>query len=87
MARGWESKSVGQQIEEAGMESKISSSWVPASEQSERQKLEGLRLQRARIIQELESSRNSRFRELREIELQHIDEELQRLHLTKILEG
>jgi hypothetical protein len=78
MARGWESKSIEQQIEDARTDIKTSESSATESEQIEKQKYEGLRLQRARIVQELKSARNPRYREILNKMLQHIEESLKR---------
>jgi len=79
MARGWESKSVEQQIEDSLMESNQSSSFNSPSEFELRQKREGLLLQRSRILQEMDSARNPRYQELLKQMLQHIDSQLSSL--------
>ncbi len=79
MARGWESKSVEQQIEDARMDSNQSSSPHSAVNIELRQKREGLQLQRARILQEMDSARNPRYQELLKQMLLHIDGQLSSL--------
>jgi hypothetical protein len=77
MARGWESKSVEQQIEDAGTRSihPVAPAAAPA-ETSLRQRREGLLLQRSRILQEIEAARNPRYRELLDEMLRHLESRL-----------
>lgn len=78
MARGWESKSVEEQMEAAREERNSSKTGGPLPDDSEmRQKREGLRLQRTRILQELAAARNPRYRTLLTETLRHLDDELQ----------
>jgi len=80
MARGWESKSVEAQIETA--ESGVSDQRRgPLSlEQRQRlQKKEGLLLARARALQDLETARNPRYRQMLQEVLDHIERELESL--------
>jgi hypothetical protein len=79
MARGWESKSVEQQIEDARMEPNQASAFNSDSEIELRQKREGLLLQRSRILQEMDSARNPRYQEMLKQNLQHIDTQLSSL--------
>jgi hypothetical protein len=77
MARGWESKSVEAQIEEAGSEANAEVSNAPRKESLQtRYKREGLMLQRSRILQEMETARNPRYRTMLEEVLNHVDTEL-----------
>ena len=74
MARGWESKSVEQQIEDA---QPVSGHPKPAPDKRELfWKREGLLLQRSRVLQEIESARNPRYRRLLEEMLSHLDGQL-----------
>jgi hypothetical protein len=74
MARGWESKSIEQQIEDARADSSPSSATSSSSEDFEgRQKREGLLLQRSRILQEINSARNPRYQEMLHEMLRHLD--------------
>jgi len=86
MSRGWESKSVEIQIEEAGSTAK------PDDEKAQRTqdaqvgyKRQGLMLQRARILQEMESARNPRYIKLLEEMLNHLNCELEALPESKIV--
>lgn len=77
MARGWESKSVEQQIDDAGTESKgASSRYLSPEEAAVQKRREGLQLQRSHVLQEIASARNPRYRELLKEKLRHIEEQL-----------
>ncbi len=80
MARGWESKSVEQQIEDALADSMRSPASNQAPEEAQlRQKREGLLLQRSRILQEIESARNPRYRALLDEMLRDLESRLSSL--------
>jgi hypothetical protein len=72
MARGWESKSVEQQIEDAPTYNSTVGPVAPDDIEL-RQKQEGLRLQRSRILQEIEAAHNPRYRDLLKEMLHHLD--------------
>jgi hypothetical protein len=77
MARGWESKSIEIQIEEA--ESGAGSDpkgGLSATEIEMRRKREDLLLQRSRILQEIASARNPRYRLMLEEKLTHLESQL-----------
>ncbi len=76
MARGWESKSIEQQIEEAAADSNPAGGKPEPTEAEFRRKREGLLLQRSRIPQDLETARNPRYRKLLEEMLSHIERQL-----------
>jgi hypothetical protein len=79
MARGWESKSVEAQIETRERAGKDS-----AAERLDPQQLdllrkrEGLRLSRARVLSDLETARNPRYRKILQEALNYLDSELAR---------
>jgi hypothetical protein len=74
MARGWESKSIEQQIEDARTDlSPSSATSLSAMDFEERQKREGLLLQRSRILQEMAEARNLRYQEMLKEMLGHLD--------------
>lgn len=78
MARGWESKSVESQIEDAG--SRADRRETLTREQREaRQKLQGLELSRRRVLQELETTRSEVRRASLEQALAFLDEEIAKL--------
>ena len=80
MARGWESKSVEEQIS-AAEASKDAKTGRPLSrfeiEQQTRKK--GLLLEVVRLTRELESARNQRYRAMLQRSLDHVQEELAKL--------
>ena len=77
MARGWESKSVEVQIDEAGSAASSDAVAAPRKESPElRSKRESLMLQRLRILQEIETARNPRYRTMLDEVLNHVDLEL-----------
>ncbi len=77
MARGWESKSVEMQIEEAHTRSESHNrNSLPPDRFERRRRREGLILQRVRVIQDLESARSPRYREMLEEMLRHLEREL-----------
>jgi hypothetical protein len=79
MARGWESKSVESQIESAG--SLRENTTVPQSaEQREKQaKRDSLLLTRRRVLHDLETAQNARYRATLEQALAHLDGKLAEL--------
>jgi len=77
MARGWESKSVEAQIELA--ESRRSSKHavaVNAREVERIKKRESLLLSRTRVVHDLASANNPRYREILLAALKHLDDKL-----------
>jgi hypothetical protein len=77
MARGWESKSVEIQIEEADSAAKPDSERKMRMGAAEvRSKREGLMLQRSRILQEMEAARNPRYQTMLNEMLNHVEQEL-----------
>jgi len=77
MARGWESKSVESQIDQAA-ENQSNNSKGPLndSEKKARREREILLLARARVLQQLEASSNERYSESRRQALKELDEKL-----------
>jgi hypothetical protein len=82
MARGWESKSVEDQIESAqsrparGMRVAIELTAAQATLVREK---ENLTLSRTRVLHEIEASQNPRYLQLLRRELQVLDEKLRKL--------
>ena len=76
MARGWESKSVEIQIEEAGSAASDVDSTLKEESVELRSKRQGLMLQRSRFLQEMETARNPRYREMLNELLKHVEQEL-----------
>jgi hypothetical protein len=86
MARGWESKSVEIQIEDAGSAAKSDDENARAAQDvPEGYKRQGVMLQRARILQEMGSARNPRYIKMLEEMLSHLEIELQSLPQEKIV--
>ena len=80
MARGWESKSVEDQISERQAESKTAGKPQASRSESEQgAKRESIRLARSRTLTALESTRDERYRELLQRTLTHLDSELAKL--------
>lgn len=75
MARGWESKSVEQQQEEAKSRGPTRRPLSPRQIADEQQR-QSLRLSRARIEQQLERATSPRHREMLEAALKDLDERL-----------
>jgi hypothetical protein len=79
MARGWESKSVEAQQAEAGEKSgKTRAKLTPEQAANQREKV-GLTLSRARILQQIEASRDPRHRQILEQALAELDAKLRAL--------
>jgi hypothetical protein len=80
VARGWESKSVEEQINNRQAESetlgKKKSSRLEIEQNSKR---ESMRLARSRTTKELQSTQDKRYRALLERTLAHLDSELAKL--------
>ena len=75
MARGWESKSVEQQQEDAI--ANVSRGPRLTSEQvAEKQKRRSLELSRTRIVQQLEAASNPKHRQMLEAALMELDKQL-----------
>jgi hypothetical protein len=80
VARGWESKSIEEQITEHQSEPKTSGKRKPnPKEVEQRAKRESVRLARSRTLTALETTQNERYRDLLERTLAHLDSELSKL--------
>ena len=87
MARGWESKSVEeqQQMTEQTQEAALAQSATLIKVEANREKAEktrkiqALKLTHARLSEQLERCTNSRYSDLLNVELKHIEDELQTL--------
>jgi hypothetical protein len=79
MARGWESKSIESQIDDA---SRKSGNGHPPPSEEERQRqarINNLMLSRTRVCSELQRCCNSRFRPQLESELAFLEQEIKKL--------
>jgi hypothetical protein len=80
VARGWESKSVEEQINNRQAESETSGNSEPSRLEIEKKsKRESMRLARARTTTALQSTQDKRYRALLERTLEHLDSELAKL--------
>ncbi len=84
MARGWESKAVESQIEAAEERAARSKAIHVSAEQLRLQReRESLELSRTRVLQDLASANNPKYRDLLQRSLQFLDEKLQALNDSK----
>jgi hypothetical protein len=81
MARGWESKSVEEQQSQAQQQTVSQEEKDAAKRQNadKLRKIQALKLNRARINEQIERSTNDRYKELLGRELEHVDQELKQL--------
>ena len=76
MARGWESKDIESQMEDA-REARRDPPPQPNREELQRvRELESFQLQRSRILADLQSSANPKYREILERSLAFLDEKI-----------
>ena len=83
MARGWESKSVEQQQEEATSSTQSRGKQLTPEQIVEQQKHQGLQLSRQRILQQLEVASNPQHRAMLEAALAELDSQLENGGLPK----
>jgi hypothetical protein len=78
MARGWESKSVESQIESAAefRKAAAASAQVSAEQVIKERERNTLQLSRTRVLHDLETARNERYREQLEAALRHLNNKL-----------
>jgi hypothetical protein len=82
MARGWESKAVEDQISEAEERARLAESErdeLSPEERERRQRLEMLKLSRARTLDQLESVTNPAYREMLKRTLRALEAEIETL--------
>jgi hypothetical protein len=79
MARGWESKSVEEQQAEAGERSKSPRRRMSAAEAATFREKESLRLQRQRVMQQIEVSASERHRAQLQQALSELEDRLRKL--------
>lgn len=79
MARGWESKSVEEQMESASSFRPELHEPLTSAQADLRRKREDVLLARARVVQQLAQPLNPRYREMLQLALKDLDEKLQRL--------
>jgi hypothetical protein len=79
VARGWESKSVEAQQAEASEKPGIRQPPMTAGEAARHREVEGLRLSRRRIVQELSTQQDSRHRKMLEQALADLEQKIAKL--------
>ena len=81
MARGWESKSVEEQQSQAQQQtlSQDDKDALKRQNAEKLRKIQALKLNRARIREQIERSTNDRYKELLGRELEHVEQELKQL--------
>ncbi|HKC87227.1 MAG TPA: hypothetical protein VKG02_14685 [Blastocatellia bacterium] len=83
MARGWESKSVEDQMEEARRSQGETERQTQAPEERERRrKVESLKLERSRLTEQLERARSETYRRMIQQSLDAIEAEIAALSAT-----
>ena len=80
MARGWESKSIESQQADRFQNSDKPRERLTPEQISQRRQLEGLRLSRARVAQQLEAASDPRHRQMLQEALADLDRQIQHLH-------
>ena len=76
MARGWESKSIEEQMENARQNKDDSAAHRSAKPAQHSRQHENLVLARARIVRDLGTTENARYRQLLEASLADIDKQI-----------
>lgn len=76
MARGWESKSVEQQQEQASSSVEGKGKQLTPEQVAKQQHRLGLELSRQRILQQLELASNPQHRKMLEMAIRHLDAQL-----------
>jgi len=80
MARGWESKSIESQIESAESERRNAhAKQMSPAEAEKRRQRESLLLSRTRVLRDLQTTQNPRYRETLLAALKHLDDKLAEL--------
>lgn len=79
MARGWESKSVEQQQDEASSAPSLPKPRLTADELARLRRRQGLLLSRQRVLQQLQNASEPRYREMLEAALADLDLQLSQL--------
>jgi len=80
MARGWESKDVESQMDDAREQGRSSSTQLTTDEIRIQRERESLLLHRSRVLADLEKAGNPRYRELLHRSLAFLDEKLAALN-------
>jgi hypothetical protein len=77
MARGWESKDVESQVDAAAERAALAKApRLTAEEANRKSQRESLQLSRTRVLHDLQTSQNPRYRATLEAALKHLDEKI-----------
>lgn len=76
MARGWESKSIEEQQAEAATERTSPKSQLTPEQANLIRKVEGLRLSRQRVLQQIQNAHDPRLRQMLEQALAELDRQI-----------
>jgi hypothetical protein len=77
MARGWESKDVESQVEAAEERARLAKlTKLSDAETARDRERDSLQLSRKRVLHDIETSQNPRYRETLEAALKHLDDKL-----------
>jgi hypothetical protein len=79
MARGWESKSVESQMEDAENRKKLSATYLTPQQKIRQSELESLELSRTRVLHDLTGTLHPRHRESLEAALKFLEEKIRLL--------
>jgi hypothetical protein len=80
MARGWESKAVEAQIDDAQARAELARRPKLTAEQAARERQrESLELSRTRVLQDLESAKNPKYREILKESLRFLEEKIREM--------
>ena len=79
MARGWESKSIESQIEDAQSNRRDAAPPMNPAEVEKNRRRESLLLSRTRVLRDLQATQNPRYRETLSEALKHLDQKLTEL--------
>jgi len=79
MARGWESKEVESQIEQAEARRTAARNQISPEEAERKRQRESLELSRKRVLHDLEQASNPRYRSTLEAALKHLDQKMSEL--------
>jgi hypothetical protein len=83
MARGWESKSVEDQISDAEAEKALRSKpFLSPAEREQETRKQSLLLSRSQILSRIKLVRNARYRAQLEAALEHVETQIQESDLT-----
>jgi hypothetical protein len=79
LARGWESKAVADQMEEAARDEQAERAEFSPLVRERRQRVESLKLSRARTLDQLERATNRSYREMLQRTLRALEAEIEEL--------